>query len=60
MKEIGLIGYVDECPRTITIPGMHYTWDTKDNIQARGIELPDNKMKNQYSENSERQKNSSD
>ena len=36
MKEIGLIGYVDECPRTITIPGMHYTCDTKDNIQARG------------------------
>ena len=36
MKEIGLIDYVDECPRTITIPGMHYTCDTKDNIQARG------------------------
>lgn len=36
MKEIGLIDYVDECHRTITIPGMHYTCDTKDNIQARG------------------------
>ena len=31
MRDIGLINYTEECPRTITIPGIHYT-DTQDNI----------------------------
>ena len=44
MREAGLINYIDECPRTITVPGYRY-------MKVKGMRGHDGGVNNQYGGN---------